>query len=337
MRARRWLGAALAALLMGCGFGDLRFDRMGSGGGAAGSGTMASSSGAMDPVCTGPGFACVPRPVDPWQGPVLLYDGDPALVPACPSAYPSTVYQGVSGLAAPPAQCAACTCGPANTICALPPVMAFTDVACMAPDPNAYFKPLKNNNNPCGDVQADQSVTFKAAPPTVTASTCAPAGGAAQKSLPTWKGVGLVCGGAQPGRCTVATSVCAAPAPAGFVGSLCVWSAGDASCPADYPQKHTLAKDSSVTDTRACSACGCATDGPATCSVKYTLYRNLGCSGVVIADLIAGGACQQGQQGGNYPVQSYDAQIVTSGSCPPTGGAPVGAVVPVTATTVCCQ
>jgi hypothetical protein len=367
------LAATLASLTGGCGFGDLRFDRQGAGGAGSGGATASSSSSAGttsshtsasatansgggptetdctdgvdndgdgltdcdDPDCTGLGFACVPGAPSGWTGPVALYEGPAQNLPACGGAYPMTFYQGSSGIVAPDAQCNPCFCGPGSGTCHLTAVSAFADPACTVPVANQSYSVLNGNN--CGIAHADQALSFMAAAPTVDGATCAPAGGGVGPlGTPSWTTTTLACGGPVGSCGQSGTSVCAPPPAAPYGGSVCMIRSGDVSCPLGYPQKHTVGDDTSFTDTRGCSACGCGTPATSDCTLTYRLYHLNGCGNLVIA-LPADGACHPAQAM-NLDVNAYSAKTTVSvGPCPPTGGAPTGAVTPGKPTTVCCR
>ena len=82
-----------------------------------------------DPACAA-AFACVPVAPAAWNGPVALYDGDPATAPACPPDRPTIAYQGNGDLIAEPATCDACTCTQPTVTCTPKPISFESDDAC---------------------------------------------------------------------------------------------------------------------------------------------------------------------------------------------------------------
>src|SRR4051812_33358312 len=105
----RFAGVLLAIAAAGCAKGNLETSSGTSASSSAGTGgstSSASSSGGGAPTCNGDcaepacmaaGYLCA-EPIETWSGPVILFDGDPATLPAaCPAAFPDQVYAGVRG------------------------------------------------------------------------------------------------------------------------------------------------------------------------------------------------------------------------------------------------
>jgi hypothetical protein len=105
-------------------------------------GAPACSGDCADPACMAAGYLCAAQ-VDTWSGPVILFDGDPASLPAaCPPAFPTSVYTGVRGPAqAAPAQCGACACGAGAVSCGLGAVHLYTNIQCTNPEKPPFAQP----------------------------------------------------------------------------------------------------------------------------------------------------------------------------------------------------
>jgi hypothetical protein len=140
---------------------------------------------------------------------------------------------------------------------------------------------------------------------------------------------GKGCGGA-------ATKACSPPLPAGF-DKLCIFRAGDQSCPGGFPQK--LAFFGNFTDTRSCSACGCGNPIPTpACTAVSEAFATADCSGLSL-DATNNGGCVSGGglAAGSFRLKSITPNVPTA-TCVPSGGAPTGSAAPdpATAITVCC-
>lgn len=91
----------------------------------------------------------------------------------------------------------------------------------------------------------------------------------------------------------------------------------------------------SVSDTRACSACGCGTPSGVACTLKGHVGVGLTCTAApaVVADIKPGCIDLNG-------VARYGFQVVavaTQGGCTPSGGKPTGTATPAAPVTVCCM
>ena len=281
-----------------------------------------------DNDCTA-GFSCVPNVPAAWDGPVALFDGDPANVPPCPAAFPDEEYQGRSNLVNEPAMCAACTCSTPDVECTLAP-LAFTTGATCANTVTTAAQPMTAGD--CATITPPgQTSGYKAAAAVATPDDCTEGGG--QETLPpvNWGSAAIACGGAATGDGCQGTDVCA-PLPGGsFVSGQCIWRDGNHACPNGYGDKYVLYDESDYDDTRGCTACACG-DPTGTCNVTTEIYAGAACADVPIATVVNNGSCELAPIGG-----SIETTIMKSGSCPPVGGSPTGEITEGTnPTTVCC-
>jgi hypothetical protein len=270
--------------------------------------------------------ACVTTPPAGWNGPVVLYDGDPAAVPACPPEHPNTAYEGHGDLVPEPAECAACVCDPPAITCQTKLLSFQDDAACtMAGTP--VSQPTPGNCLMISPMGSPVAVTADA--PTAIAGACSPSGGAATLPPPKWQRAGLACSGGGLGLGCGAGKVCTSAGEAPFVAGICVYRSGDVACPSSYPDKHKFTD--SVVDTRDCTGCTCG-GATGSCAVTTKVYSNASCNG---------GALDVPNDGSCVPVtgnpSSIQIDLTKTGTCPPSGGQAVGSIVAgALATTVCC-
>lgn len=177
-----------------------------------------------DPTCAAVAACVEPAPAGGWTGPAALYAGA-APVPACPAPYTMTLDPGGTDLAAGPATCAACTCGPPTGGACTPaggaatvpaPTFTTTARACAMPPttatgcPSGVCRPIAppsfagqcivhTGDQPCPGPPYTNRHVFQEADDTrgCTPCTCsAPTGGACTPSG------GKPTGTAAPGRTT---------------------------------------------------------------------------------------------------------------------------------------
>ena len=275
------------------------------------------------------GFSCVPNVPAAWDGPVALFDGDLANVPPCPAAFPDEEYQGRSNLVDEPAMCAACACSTPDVECTLAPLAFTTGAMCgntvgMAAQPTAA--------GDCATITPPgQTSGYKAAAATATPDDCTESGG--EPTLPgvNWASASLVCSGAGTGDGCMGGGVCAPRTAGPFVSGQCVWRDGDHPCPGGYNDRHVLYDENDYDDTRDCTSCSCGAP-TGTCDVTTEIHAGGVCAGAAIATVTNDGSCELAAIGG-----SIETTIMKSGSCPPAGGSPTGAITEGTnPTTVCC-
>lgn len=277
-----------------------------------------------DSDCGG-GFTCVESAPAAWNGPVALYDGDPAAKPAaCPGEHPLKGYEGNRDLGDTPAICSACACSAPSVTCNAMP-LDLDGVACAQQKGFATQPP----SGQCGPISPPASVTsYTAAAPIAFTGACTPSGGAPTLPPPNWGGAGLVCAGGGLGGGCGNKAACAAVSGAPFGAGLCIYRTGDLPCPSGFGTRHLYV--TSVIDTRGCTPCTCG-GGSATCSATTTVYSDGACA-TAIASVPNDGSCVDAAGGGSIKVQ-----ITKSGSCPPDGGMAKGSLQegPLR-TTVCC-
>ncbi len=284
-----------------------------------------------EPACLAAGYLCV-EPITTWSGPVILFDGDPATLPAaCPAAFPDQVYSGVRGpVQAAPAQCGACACGAGAVSCAPGAVHLYTNIQCTNPEKPPFAQPAGAGCQPIATFGSPNNPEYLMVDAPAAVASCPPSGGDATLPTATWTGTALACGPATPAACG-GGSVCLPPAPAPFGGKACIYEAGDLLCPALYPNKHRL---TGASDTRGCSACACASSSPAACTATTTFYGDTTCT-QTLATKSDNGIC--GGMFGFVQAVIVDLQASGTASCAPAGGQPTGLVTDDgQVTTFCC-
>lgn len=260
-----------------------------------------------------------------WNGPVVLYDGDPAIKPAaCPGEHPLKSYEGFRDLNPTPAICSACSCSAPPVSCT-PMPLELDGTACGSQKGFATQPPAGQ----CGSVSLPGGAnSVKADAPIASAGACTPAGGAATLPPPNWTAAALACAGGGLGAGCGNKSSCAAKSAAPFGASLCIYRVGDLACPAGFGDKHVYVNN--VIDSRGCTPCTCG-GGTATCAVTTTVFSDGACA-TSIATVPNDGSCVAAAAAGSIQVQ-----ITKSGSCPADGGQPNGSLqAGIPPTTVCC-
>src|SRR6185437_15308597 len=273
--------------------------------------------------------ACVPAAPAGWSGPVFLYDGDPSQIPSCPSSEPTTAFTGNGSLNAQPAECSACTCSTPTVNCTPKNLDFSSNAGCSNTGGTAAQLP----GDACGIIltPAGTKAYTAAAPTAAVAGACTPSGGSPTLPPPDWTRAGLACSGGSNATGCNAGQVCAPVPPTPFVSGACVWASGDMGCPTGFTNKHTF--ESSVTDTRSCSPCACGA-GMGSCTGTTTVFTDALCMSTTTLTVPNDGSCTNagGITGGSAQVSTMG-----SGSCPTSGGQPVGTITEgPTTTTVCC-
>jgi hypothetical protein len=321
-----------------------------------------------DPNCTAAGYACVAAIPVGWTGYYTVFEGKPANDPGCPMGVPNSAYVGNKDLVAPPATCSTCTCNaPTGQQCTWPAVgpggengPIVGDAACNGSTFCSFEFTVPSNWNgscvndtylqggqtTCGSMAnmtcsantgAACNVSVTMPSPTVIGGTCTAS--MQNPTLPpiTWNTVAEACNGAPavPTGCNAGLTCLQKPATP-YVPGICISQTGDKMCPAGvFSQKHLYFQN--VTDSRACSGCGCGGAGGATCSASVQLYSDLqlGVCNTLIGT-VASGSCTN--IAGNPNVAGKKATITgpTGGTCPPSGGQASGTAVGASPTTFCC-
>ena len=207
----------------------------------------------------------------------------------------------------------------------------FSDSACSSP----CGSPVIPSVGACTTTPPCQAVTISGAMP--IGGTCTSSGGAATKPPVTWSRTARACAPAAPpaqGSCS-ADQVCAPASAAPYSPRLCVMRDGaSSSCPAPAYPAGPFVYYVGVDDTRACSACACASASGARCSLPSPPLRSycVGPSG----SLSAPSPCSSFN--GGTPIMLTGApKLEDVGSCAPAGGAPIGGATGAHATSFCCE
>jgi hypothetical protein len=304
---------------------------------AEGSVSDAASEESAAATCQGTCTAVVPSN---FQGPVAFVqetgsDGGRApSPPSCGGTYP---IDALDAFANPLFSLPTCQCncgGVTGASCSSPAVETYTDNNCV---------------NECNQVIVGTCTMDSCSSATQSAKITMPSqpqGGSCpanlQKSVPPWSSTqdwgvtGRACAAASapPDAGCSATEVCAAVPPAPYGPALCVWQAGNVSCPSTYPVKYLLYTSGS--DSRDCTnACSCSGAGGITCFSTVTITSSTMCDGGT-ATLLTPGSCNM-YGSISTPWVSATVSAASGGSCTAGGTAtPNGTVTQTGPTTVCC-
>ena len=291
---------------------------------------------------------CAPQP-DGWNGPALLRSGTKMDVLHCPADAPNVVYKGNADLVATN-ECTACTCEASTGTCGLMTTVTFylSDVACM-PSPIVYsYDPPPNWDGSCvndGPIAKDMYNTIKIGKHPLTDDKCAPSTPVPDVDAPSpdWETYAWACGSEGSPECDGKTCIPKDRTADGFV--TCVHREGVHVCPQDYPVQQVFYDG--FDDQRACSACECGPPVGSDCAGSLRLYEDTECqdSTMILPTGASGngGACLLGPNPAEstwwYPIGSKSAGPVEywPGTCPASGGEPVGEAVPTGPTTFCCR
>lgn len=287
--------------------------------------------------CTG---ECVQVPSLGWEGPVLLWVGEPDAAAECPERAPNVVYEGNNGLSAIP-QCPTCSCGP--SACVLTGLIADSGNMCTGGDLTDYLPP-DGWSGACVSSDAVPAANFDSIHfPPLSEAPCEPqTGDVTTQARYDWARFARACKAADPITNTTCpeTAICvptSEPPPPGF--SQCVFTRGeDFDCPPGYSHREVFYRDIDTT-TVGCTECTCGPPEGGTCLASVGAYADTACSvsiGSITVGLIGGG-CADPMAG--FDLQAMDATWMQSqpGACTPAGGEPVGEAMPSTPATFCCQ
>jgi hypothetical protein len=278
-------------------------------------------------------FACV-DPTAGWTGPVALFEGTSATLPACPSSFPMQAFVGHNDLSAPVHGCNTCTCENSIVTCTPASVDFYDNGGCSG------GPALTVAQNPgCTPIMVTAQ-RARIPTPTVVAGQCNPQGGGVTMPLPvpTWGTNGVGCMAAGPGKgCEGGAGIACTPPLTAEFNHLCVFQKGAGGvCPGGFPVKRTYFD--AFTDARGCSNCGCGNPSPpATCTVQTALFASADCMGGS-TNLANTNACVNANVAGNGSIQ-VTVTPTNNPTCTALGGAPTGAVAPdaTSAITVCCK
>ncbi len=157
---------------------------------------------------------------------------------------------------------------------------------------------------------------------------------------PQWNTSALACIRSSYPPCPGNETVCAPTAgPSLPEFSTCIFFWGDdRDCPPSYPLRHVVYDD--YDDERTCAACTCGPPSSGKCQGLITLYEDTACGGPVTGLLQvyaqAEPQCFELDPGAGLGSRALTKVDYTPGSCAPSGGGPVGAVIRVNPSTFCC-
>ena len=310
-------------------------------------------------------YTCVGSVPQGWTGYFFVYDGMLMGDPGCVDQAPTPMYVGANSLNAPPAECAACSCGaPQGEACTPTQMFTVADAPCgqqptyTGPTnmPGGWTGSCAHHLNPmgqptvwgsdfeCGPDNLQQcNVSISGAAPTVQGGFCASSGGQATIVPAEWQGFGRACGDVPTtGKGCNLTQTCVPKPPAPYVGGICIKknaNNGATTCPSGvslFKNQHTFFE--SFTDSRMCTGCSCGPDLGATCAGTYSVHSDLQintCNQFVTS--WTAGTCVN--LPGNPIVGPFLFNITTpptGGSCQPQGGMAVGQATPTFPTMYCC-
>ncbi|MGK4007904.1 hypothetical protein WMF31_35135 [Sorangium sp. So ce1036] len=330
----------------------------GGGGGEGGAGGAGGAGGGGDErACAGD---CVPPAPLGWFGPALLWYGPPDQAPDCPAAAPNVGYEGFADLVPEPLACATCLCdppAPETASCQLP--LGWSAHAAMCPGdapetlattfaaPEAWDGACTAANaipadQDCGGQPCVQSLSIDA--PTVTvAGACTPR--VDEPPVPAlldpWRTRALACLPGAYTECPGDRSTCmpspdqpGVPPPGGFL--TCIFHEGDVTCGEPYLVKHVF--HGGIDDTRGCSPCGCGEPEGASCTIMASVYSDGACGELLASNVVSSTTPFCGVTPPGVALGSKSAEVVAvdPGGCAPSGGEPIGEMLPAEPSTFCC-
>jgi hypothetical protein len=355
----------VVALPIGCnaalGIGDYTFDGAGgatgsttsgasAGGSAASSGSMtttaSTSSGAgsedcsngvdddgdgdidcADSDCGAAGYTCAAAVPAGWVGPIVRSSA--GVVPApCGGGFPDAIVKGGASLDAKPATCTACACAQsADEVCSLPKVTLWDDVNCTGT--SETHTPMAVGS--CASLDSVDTVSVKIVGATAVSGTCAASGGAPSGAGAGWQQAATACGNAVTGKGCSDGGACRPSSPPGYGAEACITHAGDVACPPAYPAKALVY--TTIDDTRTCTPCACG-GAQGGCSPQTSLYTGFSCNTAAIT-VANDGQCHTLAH--LIADSMKAAPPVVGGTCPPSGGVPMGSTTAATPETICCE
>jgi hypothetical protein len=316
---RHYPTTALLVGLLGC--GD-EFEARSTGTGGSGPLPTASSSdasngsGAQGSECA-TGTTCVSAAPSGWAGPAMLHLGRP--VPSqCDGGWRES-RKAHAGTVTAPFECTPCECVPMGGVCSEPTVRWSFSTTCDSGTGSIAL----DFSGACNDIGTKAGVVVGTSSP--GPGNCQVQGGSKVVSDPVWDSEAILC--ADP----TATGSCGGGvcAPAGDA-PYCIYAEEDVEeCPASFPVRFLLYEG--IEDSRGCEQCDCGPLTGETCSEAFSTYSDNACTQAV-GQFLANNACQV-----STTVHSMKFNVhAKGGSCPPSGGAPVGGVTPALPVTVCC-
>jgi len=306
----------------------------GDGGGGAGGGE----------VCAG---QCVPNAPLGWSVPALLWAGDLEAAPRCPDEAPTPGYEGYSGFGSVPLDCGVCACDPpASVTCALPTTWNASSVACQqgagvttpfhAPsgwDGSCTAQDAIAANVSCNGSPCVRSLVVN--PPVAVGGPCTPTPQVPPPASNGFSTFSRACVGNAYPPCASPGETCVPAGPEGF--ATCIFQKGDVACPAPWARKEGFYEE--FNDGRSCTPCGCGPAGGASCIAAVSVYTDGTCSapvGFLAVSSEDPESCIDLPTGSALGSKMGEVVSTQPGSCPPTGGEPVGDVEPNQPATFCC-
>ncbi|WP_437659246.1 hypothetical protein [Sorangium sp. So ce1182] len=330
----------------------------GEGGSGGEGGTGGAGSGGDETACAGD---CIPPAPLGWFGPALLWYGPPDQEPDCPAAAPNLGYEGFADLAPAPFACAACLCDPpdaAAASCQLPAgwsahASAWCDETPGAVEtafaaPEAWDGGCTAVNaipagQDCGGQPCVQSLSIDAPAVTVTAA-CTPRVDEPPPParLDPWQTRARACLPGAYTECPGDRSTCmpspeqpGVTPPGGFL--TCIFHEGDVTCTDPYLDRHVFY--GGADDTRSCSECACGEPEGASCTIMASVYSDGACAKTLVSAVVSSTTpfCGVTPPGVGLGSKSAAVVAVDPGACAPSGGEPVGELLPAAPSTFCCQ
>lgn len=276
-----------------------------------------------------------------------MWMGKPSDAPECPASAPVVGDLGYDDLSAP-LVCGACSCSPPSGSCGLPTTLTAASTGCSgtatgathtAFDAPAGWSGSCNATNPiaanqkCNGVNCVQSLTI--APLTLTEGPCGASTGPQPSELThTWGTIARSCSGVAQGTCEGAGEVCSPAPEPGFL--RCITRDGDYACPEAYSVKHVFFDG--LSDTRACSPCGCGAPEGSACTALVSAYGDSACASMIGSVTVdaSGPACLDVPSGAALGSKLAAEPHYAPGVCHAVGGEGTGVALPTDPVTICC-
>jgi hypothetical protein len=309
------------------------------GGEVCGDGLDNDADGAADcadPDCE-PVLTCAAPPPDGWKGPSAFYLGDVAIAPACGAPWTSALDAGGGALQAMPAECGCACSAPTGAACVngVPNVTFWGPAAQDCSGAAAISMSVAPNMCQAPAVSL-VSAAAMAQPLAANGGTCSPVVSVSPPPAK-WESLGRLCSAADDTAqgCDGEELCVPRPETQGFGGGLCIFTEGDVACPRATPYSIKTLLFQDIDDERGCTPCTCGGASGVTCGGTTKLYTDNACN-VALADVPHDGSCVFF---GNHAVAGlrFSPAGPAGGSCPATGGSPVGQAHGIEPLTVCCK
>jgi hypothetical protein len=282
-----------------------------------------------DPLCA-PGYGCVPRAPDGWSEPSYVAEGAPSSPPFDCGAFTTFGKPLYGGLIPEAAQCP-CKCDdPQGGVCEASGVL-WENPACGGG--------AATSTDECEGVPSSWRIgsvqTYELSPSVpgdceAFVDTTVPP--------PKWDVKATLCLSSSAGGGCGPNALCVQRAPAGADSHVCIASAGNKECVADYGEKRVVYEG--VEDTRDCAIGGCWCGGASgeVCKGDYALYSDASCQHEVFSAAMDGQCHDTGLDYGDVHSDRIVLGGIVGGQCPSQGvGEASGAVLPVSPHTICCR